>query len=148
MDHSLTGEEPWRVRARAIVDGMPVLKLVGARLDAVEKGRAVMSLPFDARLTQQMGYQHAGITTLLADTCGGVAASTLMPDGADVLAVEFKINLMAPARAERFVAEAAVLRGGRTLSVVEIDVFGETGARRKHVARMQQTCITVPGETG
>ena len=105
-------------------------------------------MPSQPDLAQQHGYQHAGITTLLADTTGGLAAATMMPAGTNVLAVEFKINLLAPARGERFRAEGRVLRPGRTLTVVEVDVFADTGERATLIARLQQTCICIPDRQG
>ena len=135
-------------RVRSIADGMPVLGKLGITVDSVGDGTATMSMPSQPDLVQQHGYQHAGITTLLADTTGGLAAATMMPEGTNVLAVEFKINLLAPARGERFRAEGRVLRPGRTLTVVEVDVFADTGERVALIARMQQTCICVPDRSG
>ena len=143
MDTAVISNET-EARVRAIADGMPVLSKLGVTVDSVGDGTATMSMPSQPDLSQQHGYQHAGITTLLADTTGGLAAATMMPEGTNVLAVEFKINLLAPARGDRFRAEGRVLRPGRTLTVVEVDVFAETGERVALIARMQQTCIRIP----
>ncbi|MFA5123528.1 PaaI family thioesterase [Zavarzinia sp.] len=95
---------------------------IGMVLTVAEPGRVAVELPFDQGLTQQNGVLHAGVTTSLADTAAGFAALTLMPDDANVMSVEFKINLMAPAAGQRFVADAKVIRSGRTLSTVEARV--------------------------
>lgn len=131
-------------RVRAIADDMPVLAKLGIVVETVGDGWAEMSMPFQPDLAQHHGYQHAGITTLLADTTGGLAAATVMPAGTNVLSVEFKINLLSPARGKRFRAVGRVLRPGRTLTVVEVDVFAETGKRSSLIARLQQTCICIP----
>jgi len=134
-------------RVRAIAAGMPVLEKLGIVVDRVGIGMAEMSMPFQPDLAQHHGYQHAGITTLLADTTGGLAAASVMPVDSNVLTVEFKINLLAPARGDRFRAVARILRPGRTLTAVEVDVFAQTGDRSTLIARLQQTCIRIPDRT-
>lgn len=131
-------------KVRGIVDAMPVMRLTGARLTEIEPGRVVMDLPFNRDLTQQHGFHHAGITAMLGDTAGGCAAATLMALDQNVLTVEFKINLMAPARGDRFRGVAEVTRAGRTLTVVDVTVNALAGAREKPIARLLQTCIAVP----
>lgn len=90
---------------------------------------------------QQHGYFHAGITSAVADCAGGYAALTLFPAGADVLTVEFKINLFAPAHGELLVAEANVVRRGRTLTICTVDVCVERDGARIPCALMQQTLM-------
>src|SRR6476619_6057307 len=94
-----------------------IMSLFGAELILVEPGVVEITLPYRADLTQQHGYVHAGIVTAIADTACGYAAYTLMPPESDVLAVEFKVNLLRPAKAELFVALAEVIKPGKTLTV-------------------------------
>ena len=117
---------------------------LGARLVHVAPGE--VDLAFDARpdLTQQNGFLHAGVLAAVADSANGYAAFTLAPAGTDVLAVEFKINLLAPARASTFVARGRVLRAGRTLTVCRADVFEGEGGAATLVATMQSTIIVLP----
>ena len=98
---------------------------LGAALERVEPGAVDVAVPFSEALCQQNGYLHAGVLASVADSACGYAALTLAAPGQDVLAVEFKINLMRPARGARFVARARVLRAGRTLTVSRADVFGD-----------------------
>ena len=120
----------------------PVMNLIGARLAHVEPGVVEIELPFRADLTQQDGYLHAGVITTVADSAAGYAAYTLMPAGSRVLSIEFKVNLLRPARGELFVARAEVIKAGRTLTVVRADVFA-TGANseKELVATMQGTMM-------
>ena len=120
----------------------PVMNLIGARLALVEPGIVEIELPFRADLTQQDGYLHAGVITTVADSAAGYAAYTLMPAGSRVLSIEFKVNLLRPARGELFVARAEVIKAGRTLTVVRADVFA-TGANSEEelVATMQGTMM-------
>ena len=116
---------------------------LGASLALVEPGEVHIAVPFSPSLTQQNGFLHAGVVTSVADSACGYAAFTLAPPETDVLAVEFKINLLAPARSPRFLACATVLRPGRTLTVCEAKVYGilADGAREL-VASMLSTIIT------
>jgi uncharacterized protein (TIGR00369 family) len=118
-----------------------VMTLIGAELTRVEPGVIEITLPYRTDLTQQHGYVHAGIITTIADSACGYAAYTLMPPGSDVLAVEFKVNLMRPAKGETFVAGAEVIKSGRTLTVVRADVHALTGEQRELIAIMQGTMM-------
>jgi uncharacterized protein (TIGR00369 family) len=95
---------------------------LGARLRHAKAGRCIIEADFAEHLTQQHGYFHAGVSATLADNAAGYAAYTLMPEGASVLTVEFKLNLMNPARAGLMRADAQVIKSGRTLSVVRATV--------------------------
>lgn len=124
-----------------------VMSLINADLTRVEPGIIEITLPYRSDLTQQHGYVHAGIITTIADSACGYAAYTLMPPNSDVLAVEFKVNLMRPAKGETFVARAEVVKSGRTLTVVRADVHALTGnEQRELVAIMQGTmmCLQRP----
>jgi uncharacterized protein (TIGR00369 family) len=81
------------------------------------------------------------------DSACGYAALTVAPAGLDVLTVEFKINFIRPAIADRFVAIGTVAKAGKTLTVCQGEVIGEQGSRRATIAVMQATIINVPGDT-
>ncbi|HET9315739.1 MAG TPA: PaaI family thioesterase [Vicinamibacteria bacterium] len=117
---------------------------LGATLEEVGPGRIAIAVPFRAEHAQQNGFLHAGVITSVADSACGYSALTLAPAGYDVLAVEFKINLLRPAVAPRFVARADVLRAGRTLTVARADVFGTGEAGADLVASMMSTLIARP----
>jgi uncharacterized protein (TIGR00369 family) len=113
-----------------------LMRTLGAELTRVAPGEVHVSIPFRNDLAQQSGLLHAGIVATIADTACGYAALSLMPDGSDVVSVEFKLNLLAPAAGGRFEARARVIRSGRTLSVCAADVFADDGTL---VATMQGT---------
>jgi uncharacterized protein (TIGR00369 family) len=119
----------------------PMMATLGARLTLVEPGRVHIALDRSDRLTQQNGFVHAGAIASIADSACGYAAFTLAPADTDVLAVEFKINLLAPARAEKFEARARVIRPGKTLSTCFAEVFGIDGGEEELVAAMMSTII-------
>lgn len=101
------------------------MQLIGATLEAVEPGVVTISIPFREDLTQQDGFIHAGIVTTLLDSACGYAAYTLMPAGSSVLSVEFKVNLLAPAKGSVIAAHAHVKRSGRILTVCSADAFAD-----------------------
>jgi uncharacterized protein (TIGR00369 family) len=130
-------------RVRASFERQGLMRLLGARLAVVERGRVRIDLPRRPEVSQQHGYVHAGATGAIADTAGGYAALTLMPATSEVLTVEYKLNLLAPAAGD-LEATGTVLRPGRTLTVCRLEVFSVDGDQRKLVAAGQQTLISVP----
>ena len=102
-----------------------LMRTIGAELTRVEPGLVEIALPYQPDLTQQHGFLHAGITSAIADSAGGYAGFSLFPPDASVLTVEFKINLLAPAKGDRLVATGRVIKPGRTLTIcnLEVDVF-------------------------
>ena len=120
---------------------------LGVTIAYIGPGEVHLAMPYDERFCQQNGFLHAGAIASVADSANGYAAYTLAPPDTDVLAVEFKINLLEPARASGFLARARVLRGGRTLSVCQADVVTiEPDARL--VAMMTSTIIIRPLRRG
>ena len=118
-----------------------IMGLIGAELTRIEPGVIEITLPYRADLAQQHGYLHAGIVTTIADSACGYAAYSLMPPNSEVLSVEFKVNLLRPAKGETFSAVAEVVKAGKTLTVVRADVFGIEQERRELVATMLGTMI-------
>ncbi|HZM99308.1 MAG TPA: PaaI family thioesterase [Pyrinomonadaceae bacterium] len=121
-----------------------IMGLIGAELTRVEPGIVEITLPYRADLAQQHGYLHAGIVTTIADSACGYAAYSLMPPKSEVLSVEFKVNLLRPAKGEMFLASAEVVKSGKTLTVVRADVFGfDQTEQRTLIATMLGTMICV-----
>lgn len=89
-----------------------VMRTLGARLTRIAPGEVEIELPYREALTQQHGFLHAGVVTAVLDSACGYAAFSLMPPGVGVLSVEFKVNLLAPAKGEELVARGRVLRAG------------------------------------
>lgn len=136
----------FETRVRASFARQQFMTLLGARLERVAAGEVCIRLPFQAALTQQHGFLHAGVVTSVVDSACGYAALTLMEPGAAVLSVEFKVNLLAPARGREFVAVGRVVRAGRTLTVCtgEARALPEgDGGGEVPVAIMQATIMAV-----
>ncbi|MGA8052110.1 MAG: PaaI family thioesterase [Burkholderiales bacterium] len=131
-------------RCRASFERQKAMALIGARMARVEPGRCEIELDWREDLTQQKGFLHGGIVGMIADTACGYAAYSLMPASASLVTVEYKINIVAPGRGERFVARAEVLKAGRTLSITRGEVYAGRGGVSTLCAVMQQTLMMLP----
>ena len=119
-------------RVRASYARQAAMRTIGASLARVAPGEVELHLPFRDDLTQQHGYLHAGIVTAVMDSACGYAALSLMEPGAAVLSVEFKVNLLAPARGTMFRALGRVIRAGRHLTVVSGELRSHAGTDGEH----------------
>ena len=149
--------ERWRVKSRDPTYEARVresfgrqthMATLGARIVHIAPGEVHLAFPFAEQFCQQNGFMHAGAIASVADSANGYAAWTLAPPDTDVLAVEFKINLLAPARGESFLACGRVVRPGRTLTVCQADVFAIGAGERTLVATMLSTIIVRPTDGG
>jgi uncharacterized protein (TIGR00369 family) len=133
----------WEADLRASFVRQGAMALIGARLGELRPGYVEIHVPFRPELSQQHGYFHAGITAAAVDSAGGYAAFSLMPAACDVLSVEFKLNLLAPADGEALIAEGHVVKAGKTLTIVRGEVYVRRGSELTHCASMQQTLMTM-----
>jgi uncharacterized protein (TIGR00369 family) len=134
----------YRAVATATFDRQPAMHTLGISIARLEAGEVDLSMPYSAAWTQQNGFVHAGVITAALDTACGIAAFTLMPANSDILTVEFKTNLLAPARGERFVFRARVIKPGRTLTVCEAQAFAEQDGETSLIATMTGTLMALP----
>jgi uncharacterized protein (TIGR00369 family) len=118
-----------------------LMQHLGAEMREVRHGEVRIRLPFRPELTQQHGFFHAGGTSAIADSAGGYAGLSVFPEHSSVLTVEFKINLLAPARGEALEAVGRVVKSGRTLTICQLEVFAMDNDKRTLVALGQQTLI-------
>ena len=133
----------WEARVRESFTRQSFMTLIGGEIASVSPGHCQVAVKARADLCQQRGFLHGGVTTALADTAAGFAAYSLMPANSAPLTVELKINLMSPAIGERFIASGRVLRPGRTLTIVEVDVHAYSKQDSKLIARMLATMICI-----
>ena len=121
----------------------PLMATIGARLSHVAAGEVHIRLPFRPDLTQQHGFLHAGVVASALDSACGYAAFSLMPEGAGVLTIEFKTNLLAPAKGNELIARGRVIRVGRTITVCQADAFMLSEGLEAPVATMIATVMTI-----
>jgi uncharacterized protein (TIGR00369 family) len=134
----------YRKVATATFDAQQAMQTLGISIARLEPGEVDLSMPYSTAFTQQNGFVHAGIITAGLDNACGIAAFTLMPAGSDILTVEFKTNLLAPAKGERFSFRAHVVKPGRTLTVCEAQAFAETDGIESLIATMTGTLMALP----
>lgn len=132
-------------RVRSSFARQKIMALLAARLVRVEPGECEIHLPFKPELSQQHGYYHGGIIGTIADSAGGYAAFTLMPENASVLTVEYKMNRLAPGDGELLIARGRVLKAGRTLVVAQVEAGVVKGGRETLCATLLQTLMTMHG---
>ncbi|MGE5142339.1 MAG: PaaI family thioesterase [Acidobacteriota bacterium] len=149
MNARWTPQDPaYETRVRESFGRQSHMATLGATIAFVAPGEVHLALPFAPQFCQQNGFLHAGAIASVADSANGYAAYTLAPPETDVLAVEFKINLLAPAQGERFLACGRVLRPGRTLTVCQAEVFATGTTEQVLIATMLSTIIVRPAERG
>ena len=138
----------YEARVRDSFSRQTHMTTLGVTIARIAPGEVDLALPFSPQFCQQNGFMHAGAIASVADSASGYAAYTLAPPDTDVLAVEFKLNLLAPAQGEGFLACGRVLRSGRTLTVCTAEVVGIEPDRETLVAIMQATMIGLPNKPG
>ncbi len=146
--HFIPCDSDYRARVHDSFDRQAVMKTVNASVVSVEPGAVVLEFPFQADLTQQHGFIHAGIVSTVLDSAMGYAAFSLMPVNAAVLTIEFKVNLLSPAKGERFTAIGKVKKAGRNITVAEAELFAHSDGQRKLVATMVGTVMSVYDREG
>lgn len=122
-----------------------VMGTLGAQLLRVEPGVVEIGLDWAPGLTQQHGFLHAGVVSTALDSACGYAGFSLMAADAAVLTIEFKINLLAPAKGQRFRMVGTVLKPGRTITVAEGQAFAIDNGQEKLIATMGCTLMAVTG---
>jgi uncharacterized protein (TIGR00369 family) len=145
MASAIAVDEGCAERVRASFAAQPVMATIGARLAEAAPGRVVITMAHRPELTQQHGFLHAGIVSTALDSACGYAGYSLMPADAAVLTIEFKINLLAPARGPWFRFEGQVVKAGRTISVVDGQAFqaADEHAEPSLFATMTATVMTL-----
>jgi uncharacterized protein (TIGR00369 family) len=136
-------------RIRESFDRQALMKTLGAELDFVGDGEVRIRLAAAPHITQQHGFAHAGAIAAIADSACGYACLTRMPADTAVLSIEFKVNLLAPAVGQAFIAVAKVVRAGKTIAVATAEVLSIDGDRTpKCIAIMQATMMRVEAQGG
>jgi uncharacterized protein (TIGR00369 family) len=128
--------------ARGELPPPPIATLIGFTLREVAPGRAVVDLEADARHANPMGTLHGGVLCDVADAAMGMAYASTLGEGETFTTLELKINFLKPVWTGTLVAVGHVVKGGRTVGLVECDV---TDAGGQLVARASSTCMTLRG---
>ena len=141
-------DDGYEIKVRDSFNRQKIMKTVNVSIIAVKPGQVELEFPYQVSLTQQHGFIHAGIVSTVLDSACGYAAFSLMPVGAAVLTIEFKINLLSPANGERFRAVGTVKKCGRHITVTEGELFTYVDGGPKLVATMVGTIMSVYDREG
>ena len=145
----MTGFDPrdknFEARVRNSFARQTAMATLGIEITGLKAGEVELKMPYAAAYAQQHGFIHAGIITTALDSACGYAAFSLMPEDAAVLTVEFKTSLLAPAKGERFLFRARVVKPGRTLTFCEAQALALEGSKEKLVATMTGTLMAITG---
>ena len=129
--------------ATATFAAQRAMQTLGIRIARLDPGEVDLAMDYAPEYSQQNGFVHAGIITAGLDNACGIAAFTLMPAGADILTVEFKTNLLAPAKGERFEFRGQVVKPGRTLTVCEGRAYAINDGVESLIATMTGTLMAI-----
>ena len=140
--------QAYEARVRGSFADQKVMATLGVSMAVVSAGRIVLEMPFRADLTQQHGFLHAGVVTTALDSACGYAGFSLMPEGAEVLTVEFKSNFLRPAAGDLFRFEGQVIKPGRSLMVTEGRAYAVSGGASKLISTMSATMMVIEGREG
>ena len=142
MDFSPKDPE-FQTRVRESFERQTVMATLGIQIANLKPGHILLTMPFNKAYTQQHGFVHAGIISTALDSACGYAAFSLMPPDAAVLTVEFKTNLLAPAKGQNFEFEAQIIKPGRTLTICEAQAIACENGQKKRVATMTATLMAI-----
>jgi len=120
-----------------------VMETINASIASLDAGEITIEFPYQASLTQQNGFIHAGIVATVLDSACGYAALSLMPEDASILTIEFKVNLLSPARGDYFKGYGKVKKPGRSITVAEAELYAFSDQEEKLVATMVGTLMAV-----
>ncbi|WP_378944066.1 PaaI family thioesterase [Mesorhizobium sp. ANAO-SY3R2] len=136
-------------RVRSSFARQSAMRTIGAELTLVAPGTVEIEMPYSQALTQQHGFLHAGVISAALDSACGYAAYSLMPETSGVLSIEFKVNLLAPGKGERFLFRGSVTKPGRTIVVADGQAYAfAADGEAKLIATMTGTMMTVVGRDG
>jgi len=136
-------DDGYEAKVRESFSRQEIMKTVNASILAIRPGEVELEFPYQTSLTQQNGFIHAGIVSTVLDSACGYAAFSLMPEGSAVLTIEFKINLLSPAKGKLFRAVGTVKKPGRNITFTEGELFTYVDGVQKLVATMVGTIMSV-----
>ena len=141
----MVSDESLWLRVQRSFERQGLMRHWGARVDKVEPGVCMLSLPFSDKVTQQQGAFHGGAVGALADIAAGYAALTQAPAGMEVVTVEYKINFLAACQGGQLRATGRVIKAGKRIMVTSAEVLHMADDGKETLcATLQQTIMPLP----
>ena len=121
--------DPQKVeRARAAFASVPYAKFLGLRLGEIHAGGVSIHLDVRDELKHHQGVVHGGAIASLIDTASAFAVLTQIDINERVTTTDLTIHYLRPITSGRMTATARVVRGGRRLFVLSVEVANDAGA--------------------
>lgn len=114
--------------AREYQKKIPFLQHLKIQTDALGQGSARLSLPIEPPMTNSLGTVHGGAIMSLLDVAVCTAARTLHPESVGVITIDMSISFIGGGSGARLMADARVLKDGRSMSFVEGEATNEDGS--------------------
>ena len=143
MSQFIVHNQDYATRVRESFARQGFMHYLGAKLIEVGPGTVEIEVPFSKNLAQQHGFFHGGVIGTIADNVGGYSSFTLMAATDSVLSIEYKLNLMSPAKGDKLIARGRVLRPGRMITTSQSDIFVVRDGKEKLCATMLGTFMTM-----
>lgn len=104
-----------------------LLNHLGAKINRMHAGECEIELAYCAEFSNGDGCFDNSILGIIADTAAGFAAYSSKQADVSVLTVEYQLNLLSPAKGDLLIAEAHIIKSGRTITVSHVDVYANQG---------------------
>jgi uncharacterized protein (TIGR00369 family) len=148
MTSKFTTDDGYKLKVAESFQRQEVMKTLNASILDIRPGEIELEFPYQQSLTQQHGFIHAGTISTVLDSACGYAAFSLMPEDAAVLTIEFKINLLSPAKEDRFRAIGKVKKFGKNITVTDGELFAYSDSGKKLIATMVGTIMAIYNREG
>lgn len=107
---------------------IPFVEHLGLVTEALGEGTARLSMPLPEHFTNSLGTAHGGVIMSLLDVALCTAARTLHPDSLGVITIDMSTSFIGGGSGGRLIAEARVLRDGRSMTFVEGEAKNADGS--------------------
>lgn len=114
-------------------------QLIGMQVEQAQDGKGRARIQIDRRLMHPQQIVHGGVIFTLADSAMSMALISTLPAGTPFSTIEAKINYLAPARSGDIVAEATILQQGRTIAVLEANIYNIEQEKQRLIGRVLGT---------
>ncbi|MDT5121163.1 MAG: hypothetical protein QOC96_645 [Acidobacteriota bacterium] len=126
-DNALTADQEQRIRAA--FKAVPFAHFLGITLGSLKRGEATIHLDLRDEMRRNNGIAHGGVVASLADTAAAFATLTLFEtDQTTSTTIDLTIHYLRPLLRGQVTAHARVLRAGRRIMVISVDIFDEAKA--------------------
>ena len=113
--------------AREYQKKIPFVSHLRILTETLGSGTATLSLPVEPHLTNSLGSVHGGVIMSLLDVALCTAARTLHPESTGVITINLSTSFIGAGSGSRLLAEARVMKDGRSMSFVEAEAKNADG---------------------